>query len=168
MVHLIGVGGPGDRKSIDLSTRARNRIENAQEPRRSPAAMTAARDLWTRRFPNLQVRALDSLYNCMGLVFASRRTAIDPDQLGLILKDDEYRRLRQFAEALPGDVAVYRDRAGVATHVGVVLQNDPDLATGGSRLTILSQWGRDGEYIHPVEQVPDAFGRCTEIWTDRA
>jgi len=31
----------------------------------------------------------------------------------------------------------------------------------------MSKWGGDGEYIHPVDHVPDAYGQHIEYWTER-
>jgi len=36
------------------------------------------------------VRSLDSSYNCMGMIFAARRTVLDTDVLHYIIDDDGY------------------------------------------------------------------------------
>jgi hypothetical protein len=166
-VPILGQGGPGDRRSIELYTRARNRIAIEQLLPRAPEAMKAAADLWTKAYPNLRVRSLDSTYNCVGLVFASRRAAVDPDQLPRIFEDDSYARLSSRGEAAPGDVAVYRDTSGAITHVGIIIAIEKDIRAGILRFQILSQWGRDGEYLHDGEDVPAPLGRLTDVWSER-
>ena len=34
-------------------------------------------------------------------------------------------------------------------------------------ITVLSQWGDDGEYIHKLTEVPNEYGKAEEFWTDR-
>lgn len=104
----------------------------------------------------------------MGLVFASRRTWIDPEYLYQILADDEYRQLAGVVEAQPGDVVVYRDTDGLPSHVGIVWERN--LIIPGQQadpLKVLSQWGADGEYLHDLSDVPDLLGVPVEFWTDR-
>ena len=75
--------------AIALSTRANNPIPNERRQEHPLARREAARALWTRRFPEIRVRSLSSVYNCMGMVFGSRRAYIDPEEaLALILRDD--------------------------------------------------------------------------------
>jgi hypothetical protein len=103
----------------------------------------------------------------MGLVFATRRTWVDTDQLELILREDAYRRI-PLAEAQVGDVIVYTQGDTVpAVHVGVVQRRERDLAVGQWRFEILSQWGADGEYLHDISDVHEALGAPTQAWTDR-
>jgi hypothetical protein len=129
--------------------------------------MKAAADIFTRAHPSLKVRSLDSTYNCVGLVFASRRTAVDPDQFPRIFTDDKYVKLRTEADAALGDIAVYRDWSGAITHVGVVIDIHMDVSAAVPRFRVLSQWGRDGEYLHDGEDVPVWLGRLTEVWSER-
>jgi hypothetical protein len=52
------------------------------------------------------------IYNCHGLTFASRRTAInDPVAVRKILAEDEYIRVPQ-GDTLPGDVVIYVSQEG--------------------------------------------------------
>jgi len=155
---------------MELYTRARQRIDNEQVPPRPPEAMQAAREGISHRHPGLRVRSLDSTYNCVGMVFANRRTWIEPDELPLIFADDGYKRLTRMEDAVAGDIAVYRDSAGEITHVGVIIETRSDLAeltARGVRFQILSQWGRDGEYLHDAEDVDARLGRLSEIWSER-
>jgi cell wall-associated NlpC family hydrolase len=104
----------------------------------------------------------------MGLVFASRRTWIDPEHLYQILADDEYQQLGGVAEAQPGDVVVYRGSDGQPSHVGIIWERN--LIVPGQQedpVKVLSQWGADGEYLHDLSDVPLLLGTATEFWTDR-
>ncbi len=56
---------------------------------------------------------------------------------------------------------------GEVEHVGVVIEIKPDLQKATKTLVILSQWGLDGEWIHPHDCVPPLYGRIAEVWTDR-
>jgi len=103
----------------------------------------------------------------MGLVFASRRTAIDISLIQRILTEDEYRQIGPEGKVFPGDVAIYRKQESrKITHVGVVLKIKSNLL-GSPNITILSKWGKEGEYIHPADHVPERYGELTEFWTDR-
>jgi len=107
------------------------------------------------------------VYNCLGLVFGSRRTWIEPDYLEMILSEDGLRKLSQESEIMVGDIVVYRDEDGDASHTGLVSEIRIDIATASREIMILSQWGKDGEYFHPVSDVSPLLGMPTEYWTDR-
>jgi hypothetical protein len=47
------------------------------------------------------------LYNCVGMVFASRRAVIEIDHIYQILREDGYRAIR-YNEILAGDVVLYK------------------------------------------------------------
>jgi hypothetical protein len=164
MALIIGRGGENDPLALKLETLQRNWIENEVTPERSPDEMRAAIALAMAGRPNVVLRSASSRYDCMGLPFASRRTSIAIDQWDLIRVDDRYRQIQE-GEALAGDVVIYR-RDGFVNHVGVV--NDRHFGDNGLPIiTVLSQWGYDGEYWHPVDQVPDLYGNAVEYWTDR-
>jgi hypothetical protein len=103
----------------------------------------------------------------MGMAFASRRTLIDPDHLQLILADDGYRRIPHENDLVAGDVVVYRDESGAVSHVGLVTDVMPDLRGATWEISVLSQWGQDGEYFHRVDDVSPRLGKAAEYWTDR-
>ena len=98
-------------------------------------------------------RSMSSLYNCMGMVFASRRTCIEPEHLPMILNDDEYRRVANKGDLQRGDIVVYRDDDGEVSHVGIVADVTTDPAKATWDVLVLSQWGRHGEYFHLDEDV---------------
>lgn len=168
MNHLvIGGGSEADKNSIPLATRAGKRINNERRLERSPAAMREAARLWTTEIPSARVRSLSARYNCMGMVFAARRVWVDISEVSRILAEDGYSRLGGIRDLQIGDIVVYA-RASVFAHVGVVVRVEP-LAEGGRALiTVLSQWGADGEYLHPLTDVPLLCGVPVEFWTDRS
>lgn len=154
---------------IRLSTRKNTCIPNERRPQKPPVAMKEAKKLVLDAHRSARVRSLSSMYNCMGLVFASRRTWIDPEHLDVILRDDQYRRLDNEKEIQPGDVIVYRNEDGEASHVGIVAKVLTDLSIDEApvMLCVLSQWGASGEYFHLADDVSSLLGNPSEYWTDR-
>jgi uncharacterized protein YijF (DUF1287 family) len=102
----------------------------------------------------------------VGLVFGCRRTCIDPDQLELILREDDYRCLSGEHEVEVGDLVLYRI-GNKYEHIAVVVHKKQDFINACFEITVISQWGADGEYIHLIHDVPPALGRPQEFWTDR-
>jgi len=116
------------------------------------------------------------VYNCAGMVWASRRAALtEPHEWEIILKEDCYRRLADRSEAEIGDVVVYRSRANKEIlHVAKVCKID-ELVLGegyGTRRVprALSKWDqRCGEDVHELEDVNLSGNTpfAIEVWTDR-
>lgn len=159
-------GSPQDRASIQLATRSGKYIENERRREHPYERLKAAQKLWRGKFPRIRTRSLTAVYNCVGLVFASRRTCIEPYLLDWILREDGYRQVRLPEAIQPGDIVVYRIEKQVA-HVAVVIGTTND-SFGIQHTEVVSQWGEDGEYIHPVGDVPEELlGRPTDYWTDR-
>ena len=104
---IIGEGGPADTASIPLATKQGRDIPNVQRLEKTPAQLSEARRMWTGAFPQIQLRSLSATYNCVGLVFASRRAFVDIDEAPGILADDGYRRVAR-DEVVIGDLVVYR------------------------------------------------------------
>jgi hypothetical protein len=102
----------------------------------------------------------------MGMVFANRRTCIDPEYLDRIIKEDGYRPITEESELSVGDVVVYKS-SGQVVHVGLVALIQPVIGEGRWEITVLSQWGRTGEYFHSLADVHANFGEQSEYWTDR-
>ena len=168
MTRLIGAGGPSDRAYLPLATRCGTIIPNERRHELPPAALRAAVEFWERARPNARLRSATAVYNCMGLIFASRRTWVDPDDLDTILEEDEYRQLAGAHEAQTGDVIVYRDRRDHSVcHVGVIVEIKPEIQTASWKITVISQWGAMGEYFHLIDDVPELLGEPMEYWTDR-
>lgn len=152
---------------LPLSTRKGRQIPNDRRAERHPASLRAAKEMFEGNHSTVRARSLTGLYNCMGMVFASRRTWIDTDQLQMILEDDDYRLLSPEEDIVSGDVVVYRDKAASVSHVGLVAQVRHDLMEGTTEVVVLSQWGYDGEYFHRVDDVHPSLGTPTEYWSDR-
>ncbi len=152
---------------IALATKRARQIPNDRATERPPVALEEAQKLILRDHPGAIPRSLSATYNCMGMVFAVRRTTIDTQELRMVLEDDEYRRLRARDEVVLGDLVVYKDGDGGVTHVGLVAEVRSDVASGSIDIMVMSQWGQDGEYIHHVDDVHPYLGSASEYWTDR-
>jgi len=97
-------------------------------------------------------------YNCFGLVFASRRTAIywdndaqDEIDLDQLLAEDGYGEIVSEDRWQVGDVVIYSDDRG-PKHAAVITRFDYILHGGDSRVpVVLSKFGDlSGEYEHPM------------------
>lgn len=166
MVEIIGIGQPYDPRSIPLATRTGRYIPNARRQQLAPSIMRAAVEAHIKHHSSLQVRSVTSFYNCVGMVFASRRTVVDEEYLAVFLKEDGYQRVRE-TEVVPGDIVIYKNTRGEMIHVGVVVEHTPDVEAASWRTRILSQWGADGEYFHDHTDVPPLLGVPVEFWSER-
>jgi hypothetical protein len=166
---IIGLGTERDPASLHLyTTLNRTRIENVRPPEELCfEGLQAAYKHVRSVSPSAKCRSLTAMYNCVGMVFASRRTSIEATHIELILRDDGFYRVRR-ENVWEGDVVVYR-RDNLPQHVGVVYQLDRrvDEARAISEIWVLSQWGDCGEYIHKIAEVPTAYGSVTEFWSER-
>lgn len=163
-MHVFNEGHESDPMALKLVTRRGSWINNCQRKPQSKERMEAARSVWEKRFP-LIPRSQASGYNCFGLVFAARRTCITDGNVveKVIFRDDGYRLVPE-ADVMVGDVVAYRKVKGSPIeHVAVVIGVDLMKA----QIRALSQWGEDGEYIHLVKDVPDAYGSVIEYWSER-
>jgi hypothetical protein len=165
----LGLGGIADPSSIKLETRERHWIRNQQRIERAPASMRAAEAICHRRVNGeIETRSLSGIYNCFGLVFAARRTAVEPLDVERILREDQYRWVQQRERVVLGDIIIYRERPGnEPTHVGLIVAMDYDLFRANRAFLVLSQWGFDGEYLHREDVVPAEYGQHREYYTDR-
>ncbi|HVA46889.1 MAG TPA: hypothetical protein VNH11_11030 [Pirellulales bacterium] len=109
---------------------------------------------WISRTPATGV------YNCAGMVWASRRTSVlDPRLWQQIIDDDGYEWLPKSVFPMPGDVAAYVDLdADELLHVGRVAYHVEGLSAEGRRVPmIISKWNSAaGESIHREYDVPFA------------
>jgi hypothetical protein len=168
---IIGAGTQNDPYAIKLVTKKGRWIRNEQRKEMPPAQLKAAVDMMIQLY-NPTFRSISATYNCFGMVFASRRTCIDPpSELDKILADDEYKEVKNKHLVNPGDVIIYRKTAnGEITHAGIVLG---DTLTHGStdgserNLLVLSQWGANGEWVHAEANVPQCFGTIREFYSER-
>jgi hypothetical protein len=164
---IINQGGESDPLSLRLYTRRNRFVRNERRGAASVERMTQAVKIMQQGHPNARLRSAASTYNCMGLVFANRRTWIDPDQWEIVRDDDGYRKLDASEEPFPGDVVLYREGAEL-THVAVITTVEPNLQQAAWAIEVISQWGMDGEYLHEMTDVPRLLGVPVEIWTERA
>ncbi|MCH8877874.1 MAG: hypothetical protein IIA89_13815 [Chloroflexi bacterium] len=164
----IDEGSEQDVRSLKLSSKTGNWIRNVRKIARPPAAMVDAESYAHAQCPGIATRSLSSTYNCAGLVFASRRTVILMGELNRVLREDEFRPVTQKAQLKPGDLVTYKVRLdGEVRHIGVVMSTTPNPEAAEVDVTVLSQWGYDGEYIHDEENVPVLFGQIREYFTER-
>jgi hypothetical protein len=130
-------------------------------PERSREELDDIRSLFCKEHPDAMLRSSTSTYNCMGLVFAARRTHIDVDLVEHFLVDDDWRKLEEKGDLRPGDLVLYL-RNGEPAHVGIVW----NIAVLGE-IMVLSKWGDAGEYFHELNDVPAYCGVASEYYTDR-
>jgi hypothetical protein len=101
------------------------------------------------------------------MVLASRRTWIDPQYLHRILEEDRFRKLTRPEDADVGDIVIYHDQKGLPCHVAVVINKRIVQGDQEDWLTVQSQWGADGEYIHVASMVPGYLAalsaKCYEV-----
>ena len=137
-------------RSLSLVTSRNNDIKNYVAPEPAEKHVQAfnairARYSWTERRPAY------GICNCAGLVWASRRAAIDSqDAWNLILLDDNYRRLHLDETPMPGDLVIYEESKSGFLHVGVVLELAPLIHSSSNYSTrVLSKLSDSyGEVIH--------------------
>lgn len=159
---IVGMGEPNDPYRLSLQTAQKWNIPNARKLPKSPAQMKSAYEIHKGHFVSLELRSLRSEYNCVGLVFGSRRTVIDIEHVGRILQDDGYRRI-EFDQGERGDVVLYEDASKKPAHVGILWHLHPV----AKQWVVLSQWGSDGEYFHYVNDIREDWQDTVSIWTER-
>src|SRR5438874_2045743 len=85
---------PKEIPSLVIQTREKWPIPNDLRPELSTQELRHWVQFWQGRFPNIRLRSVTNVYNCMGLVVACRRVWAYPEDLRKILVDDGYRQLR--------------------------------------------------------------------------
>jgi hypothetical protein len=166
IARLVGTP-PG---KIILQTRVGRNVENSQ-PCEPDATLKAKYDLLRRNRLWENRKPACGFYNCFGLVWANRRTAIyDEDAISQILMEDGYRRLQTDEQPSIGDIVLYRHLSGDiydTLHAAVVMELRQ---IGETKIPwILSKWNDvSGEDIHAILDFPQHFQGCLiEYWTDR-
>ena len=163
---IIGEAEADDPNRLPLTTKRKSPIPNTRRRPQPPALMAAAVRLHIEgREGTRKLRSASSEYNCVGMLFSSRRAWIDTEHLRFILEEDDYKRIEP-AAVQRGDVILYADGTGT-THVGLVWRHMPDVQNARWVTEVLSQWGSDGEYFHDAHDVPHFLGTPREFWTDR-
>lgn len=168
MFDEVRLGG-GERSLVVQTRRGRslpNIVELDPGPREREAYELSRKkhgQSWRNRKPACGV------YNCFGMVFASRRTSILPDGdegIYTILKDDEYRKLRDEQEAMVGDLVLYKDLRIGLLHLATITRRD-ELKV----LHALSKWnstsGEDEHHLRHHCWTAPGFEVGLEFWTDR-
>lgn len=148
---------PNDR--LALETRDKHAIANSLN-RGKP---DDGRVLETKKYINSYLTAKPRTirpclkYNCHGLTFASRRTAIESSaEVAKILMHDGYERV-DGDKIMPGDVVIWRAAAsegGEIIHSGIVVQVPPQNNTLIQNPQVVSKWGYAHECVHPVLDTP--------------
>lgn len=164
---LVDPGGETDNLAVRLGTRKTSHIRNEMRPEWNPDELKKALEICSERFPNMVIRSVTAIYNCVGMVFATRRTWIEPEYVPIFLGDDEYHMLPSIEDAEIGDVAIYKEESDEIKHVGVIIEKTENLIEGSMDFRILSKWGPWAEFIHQPNEIFDSWGQLTEIWTDR-
>ncbi len=137
---------------IVTETRRGNSISNEQQFLFAPQEQNAARDL-RAKFPAptfVHRTSPNPIYNCHGMTFAARRTAIfESETVRQIIADDCYESVAAL-DVLPGDVVLYVSDDSDVEHSGIVIRSPRGLEPP----LICSKWGKAGEIIHPVNRSP--------------
>jgi hypothetical protein len=149
--------------SIKLETRKGNPIENSQFHEIGKFAVKEYENILKRFNNSITIRTgINPIYNCHGLVFASRRTGIDNLPWDVIFNDDGYTEVINVSEVLPGDIVIYFGSDGTAEHSGIVLENKKDVSV--QIPLILSKWGSGGEIIHLAIVVPPEYPKVMRYY----
>ena len=194
MFNNLSVIAPTQR-SIALQTHRGSDIKNLielppgeQEHAKNRRLRLKYGQQWVVRKPAVGV------YNCVGHVWASRRTTVTHDlesTVMMIFKDDGYRIIDGYKEALMvGDLVTYWESVGRHEnfyHVGIISELKPIVGSnvGNGRLPgnipwVISKWDSTSEEVlHHYKQVPFPYldhipllerglhePEC-QFWTDR-
>lgn len=109
---------------------------------------------------NLKIRSVsENPYNCVGMVFCSRRASVDIEHVYDILAQDGYNKIEK-KELIPGDLVLYTCH-DEPSHIGLVS------CVSSIELLVLSKWGKDGEVEHDYRQVPEWLGIPTAYYSTR-
>jgi hypothetical protein len=146
---------------IALSTRENWPIPNEVVDETNAVSLQEGRALITAGHPERTVRSLSGRYNCIGLVVASRRALVLPRHLRRILKDDGYHQIAR-DQVKTGDLVLYMMGKSIE-HIAVV----EHISVKDGDIWVISQWGRNGEYRHRINDVFEVYGEPTEFWTHR-
>ncbi len=162
------IGSP--QNEIPLVTSKGNQIGNAQGANVSAGRISAFRDMCARRINWNFRRDSYGLYNCAGMIWASRRTGISQNEDWLkILRDDGYGLT---LDPVLDDLVLYRDSVDRSyLHVGRIVGIAPGVSESSPKIPIvLSKWGHDlGECVHFAHDhgIDNSYNVTLEFWTDR-
>jgi len=148
------------RDSLALQNRNKVDIENFLNRNQATPGNQKEVDDWIRKYPKSipRTKAPCIKYNCHGLTFASRRTAIESSRdVQKILDADGYHRIDS-KDIMAGDIVIFRASAesgGEIEHSGIVVdvsRRYPELIVSIPK--IVSKWGYGHEAIHAVNDGP--------------
>lgn len=145
--------GQVPQKEIHTQTAAGNDIPNAQMLEVDESEIRKLPLLLNKYGPKLTQRTDPTgIYNCHGLVFASRRTFISEGNfLPQILEDDHYQDIPS-SEVLAGDVILYfDDQSREVSHSGLVVET---VETMPGVPLVCSKWGANAEFLHWANNTP--------------
>jgi hypothetical protein len=149
---ILSALGQRANSEIDLRTRANTPIENLQAWHHSAFEWNQlSANLKRFREPDAKkLGGCSPVYNCHGLTFGSRRTAVKESNevIFTALQDDDFVEIPQ-DDVRPGDVILYLDSSGQVQHSGLVVDT---IATGIAR--VWSKWGKGDEWIHHFAACP--------------
>jgi hypothetical protein len=164
MVRLFRVD---EQSELNLHSRAYRQIPNAPTLEPEPDRLELNARFHQDRHANAEIRRIAGFYNCFGLAFGNRRTAIGDmsGELAQIYREDQYRRIR-FDELMPGDLVMYVEDGNIE-HVAVVLELGLwDAANEHRPVKVVSKWGsQNPEFLHEMRDFE--LGDPVEFWTDR-
>ncbi|MGN8084588.1 hypothetical protein ACTJK6_00930 [Ralstonia sp. 22086] len=136
--------------SIRLQTAKGTDIANYQEHEVDLSEYSKVK-LQEQKYPGVRRRNNPmSLYNCHGLVFASRRAWVQGEDLSNIMLDDGYFSVEE-KDVLPGDVVIYFD-GQTPSHTGFVVSVRSEGVL--QNIEVCSKWGHSAEFIHHVARSP--------------
>ncbi len=141
--------GPVNQSGIVVQTRLGQCIKNGPISGHYDDADLNSSERIKSEFPEAVIRTGPTrVYNCHGMTFASRRTAIyEPGEVDKILADDSYKDVL-LNDVKPGDVVLYC-REEEAIHSGIVTHVERGFPP---RVWVCSKWGHLNEVVHPVEK----------------
>lgn len=151
MFEILKLAG-SEKNSIAMETRLGNPIENEIAPTPSDKNIQKDQILYEKNISKW-IRRIQSIggYNCLGHVWASRRTSIYSESARkVIFSDDGYKELLLASNPFPGDLVVYEDKdSGCFLHIGRVMN------VSEAKIRILSKWDdSSGEYLHSPTDAP--------------
>ncbi len=163
--------GPND-ESIIVQTRKGNSVKNAIDPSPRKDQIDKYRRLlekhpnWVERVPAI------GGYNCVGHVWASRRTGIfEQEQIDIVFRDDGFRIVDETKELIhPGDLVAYwsTDHQHFL-HIGLVVELRSAVGFTTSIPWVLSKMdATSGEVLHHFRDIDfPGFEYRFEFWTER-
>lgn len=170
-----------EQKGIILQTHCGREIKNEIAMHPPPDHAVVKFERMVNQHPQWVVRKEPTgIYNCVGHVWASRRTAIydDLDEVVLRIRDDDRHREIDLDREAPhaGDLAAYWQSLNpykVFIHIGVIVEVKPRSRGLPPVIMILSKWDdSSGEVVHDINDMPKSWRSAFTnvrfvLWTDR-